>query len=145
MPIFRFINVITFKMKIADICQDTALSTPPVFHPTDCKLTTMNPVTSAELRHIILASPPKSFWHHQENFENLTLYRPFCYKSLSMIDFCFSLFAVTGQFRTEFYHCRRSAQSWFLSSSEANLTQLIRSILDRLLMCLLCLRGHPFM
>src|SRR6218665_3518324 len=32
----------------------------PVFHPTDCKLSTMNAVTSSELRCIILTSPPKS-------------------------------------------------------------------------------------
>src|SRR6218665_2593212 len=50
----------SFKKKIADIRQDTSHSTPPVFHPTDCKLSTMNDVTSAELRCIILTSPPKS-------------------------------------------------------------------------------------
>src|SRR6218665_1096238 len=50
----------SFKKKIADIRQDTAHLTPPVFHATDCKLSTMNAVTSAELRRIILASPPKS-------------------------------------------------------------------------------------
>src|SRR6218665_2318779 len=37
----------SFKKKIADIRQDTAHSTPPVFHPTDCKLSTMNAVTSS--------------------------------------------------------------------------------------------------
>src|SRR6218665_2521135 len=31
-----------------------------VFHPTDCRLSTMNAVTSAKLRCIILTSPPKS-------------------------------------------------------------------------------------
>src|SRR6218665_3769127 len=46
----------SFKKKIAD----TAHLTPPVFHPTDCKLSNMNAVTSAELRCIILTSPPKS-------------------------------------------------------------------------------------
>src|SRR6218665_539749 len=50
----------SFKKKIADIHQDTVHSTPLVFHPTDCKLSTMNAVTSAELRCIILRSPPKS-------------------------------------------------------------------------------------
>src|SRR6218665_2421900 len=44
-----------------------------------------------------------SFWHHHQNPANLTLYRPFCFKSLSMIYFRFSLFSVTGQFKMEFY------------------------------------------
>src|SRR6218665_724226 len=51
----------SFKKKIADIRQDTAHSTPSVFRPTDCKLFTTNAVTSAELRCIILATPPKSY------------------------------------------------------------------------------------
>src|SRR6218665_4049201 len=50
----------SFMKKIADIRRDTAHSIPPVFHPTECKLSTLNAVTSAELRCIILTSPPKS-------------------------------------------------------------------------------------
>src|SRR6218665_3985773 len=72
------------------IRQDTAHSTPPVFHPTDCKLSTMNAV------HVL--SCIASFWHHHQNPANLTLYRSFCFKRLSMIYFRFSLFSVTGQF-----------------------------------------------
>src|SRR6218665_2339187 len=65
------------------IRQDTAHSTPPVFHPTDCKLSTMNAV------HVL--SCIASFWHHHQNPANLTLYRSFCFKRLSMIYFRFSL------------------------------------------------------
>src|SRR6218665_3189212 len=57
-----------------------------------------------------------------------------------MICFRFSMLSVTGQLRMEFYRCRRNAQSWFQFSSVADLIQQIHSILDRLLMCLSCLK-----
>jgi hypothetical protein len=50
----------SFEAKILDIRQATADSLPPDYPPSNCHLSTLNSVTSAELRRIILSSPPKS-------------------------------------------------------------------------------------
>src|SRR6218665_2063383 len=50
----------SFTTKVFNIRWDTDGSPPPVFPPTAFNLSTVTPVTSAELRRIILESPPKS-------------------------------------------------------------------------------------
>ena len=50
----------SFTAKVFNIRKDTDGSPPPVFPPTAFNLSTLTPVTSAELRRIILESPPKS-------------------------------------------------------------------------------------
>jgi hypothetical protein len=50
----------SFDAKIRDIRQATAGSPPPIHPPSDCRLSTIHPVSSAELRRVILSSPPKS-------------------------------------------------------------------------------------
>src|SRR6218665_2218432 len=50
----------SFTAKVFNIRKDTDGSPPPVFPPAVFNLSTVIPVTSAELRRIILESPPKS-------------------------------------------------------------------------------------
>ena len=50
----------SFTTKVHNIREDTAGSLPPAYPPTSFNLSTLTPVNSADLRRIILASPPKS-------------------------------------------------------------------------------------
>ena len=49
-----------FQAKIKSVREDTSGSAPPEFPPTECRLSELRCVSSEELRHFILSSPPKS-------------------------------------------------------------------------------------
>ena len=50
----------SYTAKILDVRRATENSSPPQHSTTDCRLPTLNTVTSEELRRLVLASPPKS-------------------------------------------------------------------------------------
>src|SRR6218665_2274364 len=86
---------------------NSADSTTPVYHHTDCKSTSVT-LTYAELSLVIISS----FSPLHQSPVNLYRSRSFCSRSFSTCYFRFSPSSATGLSRKEFY-----AELWSLSSS----------------------------